>query len=79
MALVRCPHCGRSEHTDLHGRYLVECSDCGQKFAAVILSSGEHLDLKIVCPQCSHSEIISIHDDAVLKVKCSQCGCEFGV
>ena len=60
MATIRCPNCGYSENLNLHGRYLVECDQCGQKFMAAIISSKQLPTVQIVCPNCGRSEEMTI-------------------
>ena len=77
MATIRCPNCGYSENLNLHGRYLLECDQCGQKFMAAIISSKQLPTVQIVCPNCGRSEEMTIAEDVHLRVTCSECGYVF--
>lgn len=77
MAHLRCPNCGRTEYTNLQGNYLVECSECKQKFTTYLLRNKSIQKIRVTCPECGYSELLPLSKETHLKITCGECGTEF--
>ena len=77
MTQIRCPNCGQVEIVDLHGRYFVKCDTCQQEFAIFILPNKQPAQITVTCPQCGHTEPLSLTGQATIRVNCNLCDTQF--
>lgn len=77
MAQIRCPNCNKIEIVNLHGDYLVKCDNCHQEFATFIMPSKQLEQVMVTCPQCGHTESLSLLEQATIKINCGLCDNQF--
>ncbi len=77
MARVICPNCGQSETVEFHGRFLVTCDRCHQRFSAIFAGHRPPAEVAVSCPKCGRREALPIKGGSKVKIDCDGCGSQF--